>query len=40
MMAKVWQEAGTVRVRREEPRASGRGKVFSFQVENLSSQRN
>jgi len=37
MMAKVWQEAGTVRVRREEPRASGRGKVFSFQVETVSS---
>jgi hypothetical protein len=32
-MARVWQEAGTVRVRREEPHPTKGGKVFSFQVE-------
>lgn len=33
MMARVWKEAGTVQVRREEPRPTKGGKVFSFQVE-------
>jgi hypothetical protein len=33
MMARTWQEAGTVRVRREEPHPTKGGKVFSFQVE-------
>jgi hypothetical protein len=33
MMAAVWQEAGTVKVRREEPHPTKGGKVFSFQVE-------
>ncbi len=31
-MAKIWQEANTVRVRREEPHPTKRGKVFPFQV--------
>jgi hypothetical protein len=35
MMARTWQEAGTVRVRREEPHPTRAGKVFSFQVENV-----
>lgn len=33
MMARTWQEAGTLRVRREEPHPTKGGKVFSFQVE-------
>lgn len=33
MMARVWKEAGTVQVRREEPHSTKGGKVFSFQVE-------
>ncbi|MGH7828249.1 MAG: hypothetical protein ACREQ7_24100 [Candidatus Binatia bacterium] len=33
MMSKVWQEAGTLRVRREDPHPTKSGKVFSFQVE-------
>jgi hypothetical protein len=36
-MAGIWEEAGTVRVRREEPHRTKGGKVFSFQVENVSS---
>jgi len=40
MMARVWKEAGTVRVRREDPRPTKGGKVFSFQVETVSSQEN
>jgi hypothetical protein len=33
MMARTWEEAGTVRIRREEPHPTKGGKVFSFQVE-------
>jgi hypothetical protein len=32
-MAAIWQQAGTVRLRREEPHPTKGGKVFSFQVE-------
>ena len=31
-MARIWEEAGTVGVRREEPQATKGGKVFPFQV--------
>ena len=33
MMRKVWEEAETVRVRREEPQPTKGGKVFPFQVQ-------
>lgn len=38
MMARVWKEAGTVRVRREEPHPTKGGKVFSFQVDSTVSK--
>ena len=31
-MAAVWEQAGTVRVRREEPQPTKGGKIFPFQV--------
>jgi len=36
-MAGIWEEAGTLRVRREEPRSARGDKVFSFQVETGSA---